>query len=83
MVCSPVSPLLTYPALCCPTTSRGEEDVDDDVREEDAVLDEPIVGKEPKAPEDGVKALPKPREMTPKEFAEHCVKHIPYHEGCP
>ena len=72
--------------LCSPAHGDGSEfsdDIDDEVREEDALFDEPIVGKMPKTPTSGVKGLPTPREMTPAQFRERCIPHLPHHEGCP
>ena len=61
----------------------AEQDIDDEVREEDAVFAEPIVGKKPKTPTDGIKSLPTPKAMTPARFAEHCLTHLPHHDACP
>ena len=86
--CCPVSPsLYSQSVLGCPVSvgelEAGDSDVDDDVREEDALSDEPIVGVEPKPKPDGVRALPFPKEMTPAQLAEHMIKHLPHCDGCP
>ena len=60
-----------------------DETIDEEVREEDAVLDEPIIGKKPTTKTPGVTPLPMPREMIPAQLREHMITHIPYHEGCP
>ena len=72
--------------MCSPAQLHGgnaNSEIDDEVREEDAVFSEPIIGKKPRPPADGVKGLPVPKEMTPAQVAEHCLSHLPRHDGCP
>lgn len=56
----------------------------DDVTDKDVVFGDPIVGKLPEV-EDPGKPVPLrcPKEMTPEQFAKHCVTRIPYEECCP
>ena len=56
---------------------------DDEVRFEDAVIDDPIVGLAPRPKTDGIKALPQPKEMSPNELREHLISHLPHCDGCP
>ena len=73
--------------LCCPIGAEGHEpeggEIDDEAREEDAVFSEPVVGYEHKPKEDGLKALPSPKELTPAQLAETTIKHLPHCDGCP
>lgn len=57
--------------------------LDEVVREEDADFWEPTVGTASKEEKLGVKALPNPTEMTDAQWAEHCIKHLPFCDGCP
>ena len=57
--------------------------LDDEVREEDALLHEPIIGKKPTEKKTGVTSLPLPKEMSPAQLREHMITHLPYCDGCP
>ena len=62
----------------------AHEFVDEAVTHEHTVFGDPIVGRHA-APEDPTQPLPSkcPKEMTPEEFAQHCVTHLPYSDACP
>ena len=60
-----------------------DKDIDDTVRESDALFDEPIIGLKPKTKEPGVVPLPLPKEMTDAQLREHMLTHLPYCDGCP
>ena len=47
------------------------------------MVGDPIVEHHPVAPGEVIpKALASPKEMTEREFAEHCLTHIPYNPAC-
>ena len=74
--CFPVSP-----NLAVPKTAEAEEatgDLEDAARESDIVLGDPIVGKiQPDPAYTHVRVLTSPKDMTPEEFARHCVTRLP------
>ena len=77
--CCPVSPFLRRSSFSRKGPAGGEDvQLDDVVREGDMVLNDPIVGKRPADETDAMpKALVSPKEMSEKEFAEHCLTHLP------
>ena len=84
-VCSryPVNPFLEASYFSNGRPDGEDVVVDDVVQESDVVWGEPIVGQHPRG-EDFMspKPLPSPKEMTDKEYADHCLTHIPYCDGC-
>ena len=77
-------PLHVYNDFVNTSVCDGRDaDIADAVREEDALLSEPIIGTKPTPKKEGVTSLPMPKEMTPAQLREHMVTHLPYHEGCP
>ena len=84
--CRPVSPITRFRKQPSDGPAGGEGDldvVDEVVRDEDAGVENFIVGKKPKEETTGVQALKSPREMSPREWAEHLVTHLPYCDSCP
>ena len=60
--------------------------VDEDVaRDEDAVLDDVVVGTETDGGKNGVwlRELPAPKSMSAAEWRTHCISQIPYDDRCP
>ena len=57
--------------------------IDEDVKEEDALLGEPFIGRKPIDKKQGVSPLPMPKEMSPTQLREHMITHLPYCDGCP
>ena len=86
--CNPVRPLC--PALKLPSEvlglgQSGEAvvEVEDLVREGDVAWGEPIVGARPAVlHETEAKPIKSPKEMSPEDFARHCVTHIPFSDAC-
>ena len=75
----PVSPFLH--ATSCVKGAPEEKDIeiDDAVRKEDVVFDEPVVGHRPTSITDPApRPLVTPNDMSEGEFAEHCLTHLPY-----
>ena len=86
---TPVRPLV------CPIIGGAEGAHDGEIVDDEAVnpkhvlLGEPIVGTKvvtydasgPGAVKP--KLLPTPKGMTAAEWAEHCVTHVKFHDGCP
>ena len=52
-----------------------------EVRPEDVDFGNHIIGQ--KDPSTNVKTLASPRELTPAEWAEHALTHLPYCSSCP
>ena len=57
--------------------------LDEVVREEGEYFWEPFIGAKDKEEKPGIKALPDSTEMTEAHWAEHCIKHLPFCDGCP
>ena len=83
--CCPVSPFLQRLQFdrTGPAGGGVVEELDEVVHEGEMVFNDPIVGKRPADETDAMpKALISPKEMSEKEFAEHCLTHIPYNPAC-
>ena len=90
--CYPVSPLVC-PSLRIPWGSPGDgpseeagapiDELDEVVLKGDMVFGDPIVGSKPAGPQDtAVRPVRSPKEMSSEAYADHCLTHLPYHEGC-
>ena len=83
----PVSPIPKIPKSRDLGTSKIDED-GDAINADDVALGDHIVGTEkvlydqhgPGALE--VDPMKVPNDLTPAQWAKHCVTHLPYHPGC-
>ena len=71
--------------IVCGVCCAGLEDEEDVARNEDAVLDDVVIGLEP---DDGkkhvhIRELPAPKGWSAREWLLHCISHIPYDNRCP
>lgn len=67
--------------LCC----AGLAEEEDAAKDEDAVLDDAVIGKSIGDEKENVsvRALPAPKGWSAAEWLRHCISHIPYDNRCP
>ena len=80
----PVSPFLKATSFIKSAPEEKDIEIDDVVRKEDVVFDEPIVGHRPTSITDPAPRplVTPPKDMSEREFAEHCLTHLPYCPSC-